>query len=137
MYYTTDIFDDMLRLRDIFDNFYREIYSKPGIRVEFPFINLYEMDDSIVIKAVVPGVKSEDVNIELNNNNLIIEGDRKSDLTEKRYIRQERVFGKFKKIVNLPYEVDKDKIEAVLKNGILTITLQKSEASKPKKIQIN
>ena len=134
MYTTYDIFDDVLNLRNVFDRFFQEMPVRRS--VEFPYINLYEKDDAIDIKAIIPGVKVEDLDINLADNSLIIEGERKSDYVDKPYIRREREFRKFKKSVRLPFDVDRDKINADLKNGILTIKLVKSEAAKPKKIEI-
>jgi len=65
-----------------------------------------------------------------------LEGEKKSDVQDKPYIRKERAFGKFKKAVKLPYRVDGDKIEAGLKDGILTVKLAKAEEARPKKIEI-
>jgi HSP20 family protein len=134
MYTTYDVFDDILNLRNVFDRFFQEIPIQR--RVDFPYINLYEKDDAITVKVIVPGVKSEDFEIQLTDNSLVIEGERKSDYADKPYIRKERYFTRFKKSVKLPYDVDRDKISASLKDGILTITLVKSEAAKPKKIEI-
>jgi HSP20 family protein len=134
MYTTYDIFDDVLNLRNVFDRFFQEVPIRR--RVDFPYINLYEKDDTVTVKVMVPGVKREDFDIQLNDTSLVIEGERKSDYADKPYIRKERYFTRFKKSVKLPYDVDRDKIGASLKDGILTITLVKSEAAKPKKIEI-
>jgi HSP20 family protein len=134
MYTTYDVFDDILNLRNVFDRFFQEIPIQK--RVDFPYINLYEKDDAITVKVIVPGVNSEDFDIQLTDTSLVIEGERKSDYADKPYIRKERYFTRFKKSVKLPYDVDRDKISASLNDGILTITLVKSEAAKPKKIEI-
>jgi HSP20 family protein len=134
MYTTYDIFDDILNLRNVFDRFFQEMPVRRS--VEFPYINLYEKDDTVEIKAVFPGVKVEDLDIQLTDSSLVIEGERKSDYVDKPYIRREREFSKFKKSIKLPYDVDRDKISASLKDGILTIKLVKSESAKPKKIEI-
>jgi HSP20 family protein len=84
----------------------------------------------------MPGVKAEDLNVELKDRSLVIEGERKSDYEDKPYLRKEREFGSFKKSVRLPYDVDRDRIRASLSNGIFTITLEKSENAKSKKIDI-
>jgi HSP20 family protein len=134
MYTTYNIFNDVLNLRNVFDRFFQEIPIQR--RFDFPYINLYEKDDTITVKVMVPGVKTEDFDIQLTDTSLVIEGERKSDYADKPYIRKERYFTRFKKSVKLPYDVDRDKISASLKDGILTITLVKSEAAKPKRIEI-
>jgi HSP20 family protein len=135
MFYTYDVFEDALRLRNMVDNFFREIPAG-NKKVDFPYINLYEKDDTITIRATMPGVKAEDLNVELKDRSLVIEGERKSDYEDKPYLRKEREFGSFKKSVRLPYDVDRDRIRASLSNGIFTITLEKSENAKSKKIDI-
>lgn len=135
MYYTNDIFDDMLRLRNIFDDY----FESPGYQVrraEFPYVNLYEEGDSIEARMILPGVKSEDIDIQLVQDSLIISGERKSDLEDRPYIRKERDFGAFKKSIKLPYGVDRENISASLKNGILYVTLTRSEQARAKKIEI-
>jgi HSP20 family protein len=136
MYTTYNLFNDVLNLRDVFDDFFRRVPSSTSRRIEFPYVNLYEKEDEIVIKAILPCVKSEDINVQLIDNGLVIEGERKIDYADNPYIRKERVFGKFKKSIRLPYDVDSNKISATLKDGIMTIKLVKSEAAKPKKIAI-
>ncbi len=135
MFTTYDVFDDVVHLRDLVDRFFSEA---PAVRrnVEYPYVNLKENDDEVVITALLPGVMADSLNIQLIDNSLVLEGEKKSDVQDKPYIRKERVFGGFKKAVRLPYRVDGDKIEAGLKDGILTIKLAKAEEARPKKIEI-
>lgn len=133
--FTYDIFNDMLNLRDLVDTFLNEnLMRRP--RREFPHVDLFEGQDEIELRALVPGIKAEDLNLHLVGDSLIIEGEKKSDYTEHPYLRKERQFGVFKKSIKLPYRVDADRIEAELKNGILAIRLKKSDEAKPKKIEI-
>jgi len=134
MYTAYNILDDMIRLRNVFDDFFTN--TGTASRSDFPYVNLYEDGDNIELRAIIPGVESKDIDIQLTQDGLIITGERKSDLKDKPYIRKERDFGKFKKSVKLPYSVDREKINASLKDGILTVTLTKSEEAKPKKIEI-
>lgn len=135
MYTTYDVFDDVVNLRNLVDRFFTEA---PAVRrnVEYPYVNLRENNDEVVITALLPGVGVDSLNIQLIDNSLVLEGDKKSDVQDKPYIRKERVFGRFQKAVRLPYRVDGDKIEAGLKDGILTIRLAKAEEARPKKIEI-
>ncbi len=135
MYTTYDVFDDVVQLRDLVGRFFTEA---PAVRrnVEYPYVNLRENNDEVMITALLPGAKADTLNIQLVDNSLVLEGEKKSDVQDKPYIRKERVFGRFQKAVRLPYRVDGEKIEAGLKDGILTIKLAKAEEARPKKIEI-
>lgn len=135
MFTTYDVFDDLLNFRSTVDKFFNEL-SGYGRRFDMPYVNLYEKGDSLTIKAILPGVKPEDVDINLVDNSLVLEGEKKADYAERPYIRKERNFGKFKKSIRLPYRVDPSKVQASMKNGVLVITLEKSEEAKPRKIAI-
>jgi HSP20 family protein len=133
---TYDFLSDMSGLRNWFDGFFNE---RPYITsmTDFPYVNLYENNDNIKVAILAPGVNSEKINLQLIDNRLIIEADKNSDYKENPYIRKERNFGSFKKTVVLPYRVDPNKIEANIKEGILTVKLVRAEETKPKKIEIN
>jgi len=133
--YTYDIFDDMLNLKDVVNTFFSENYGKWRSR-EFPYLEIYEGRDELELRALMPGVKSENIDIQLVNDSLLIEGEKLNDYADNPYIRKERQFGKFQKSVKLPYRVDTNSIVAELTNGILHVRLQKSEEAKPKKIEI-
>jgi HSP20 family protein len=134
MLYNYDFFEDALRLGNMFSGCFKTIPSAKSS--EEPFINLYENGDSITVKAIVPGIHSDELNIELTGRTLNIEGERKSGYTDNPYLRKERSFGKFRKSVTLPFDVDRDKIKAALSDGIFTITFEKSEQAKSRKIEI-
>ena len=135
MYTTYDVFNDVLGMRNMIERFFRDTPSASRIK-ESPYINLYENEDELEIKVVVPGFKVEDLNLELVDHSLLIEGEKKSDYVEKPYIRKEREFGRFKKSVKLPFKVDANSVNAAMKDGILSVKLVKSEEAKPKKISI-
>lgn len=134
--YTYNIFNDMIKLRTVFDDFFEQ---KPGYESsrEFPPVQIREGNDQIEIHALVPGITSENIEIQLIDENIVISGVKNNDYENHPYIRKERVFGEFKRNIKLPYRVKRDEIKADLANGILTITLTKSEDAKPKKIEIN
>lgn len=136
MFYTYDVLDDILKMTDVFDRYLSEENRGRRIARKYPYVNMYDKDDTLTIRAIMPGVKSEDVDIELVDHSLILKGERKTDRKDDAYIRAERDFGCFKKVVQLPYDVDRNNVKAVLKDGILEITLVKTEAAKPKKIEI-
>jgi len=135
MYTTYDIFDDILGLRSNIEKYFSDLTPKTRV-IEYPYINLYEKDNTVTIRALIPGIKAEELDIQLADTTLTIEGERKSDHVDKPYIRQERDFGKFKKSIKLPYRMDRDSITATMKDGVLTVTLGKSPDALPKKIQI-
>lgn len=135
MFTTYDVFDDLLNLRGAVDKFFNEL-SAYGRRYDMPYVNLYEKGDSLTVKAIIPGLKPEDMDINLVDNSLVLEGEKKADYTERPYIRKERSFGKFKKSIRLPYRVEPSKVQASLKNGVLTVHLEKSEEAKPRRIEI-
>lgn len=134
--YTYNVFNDMIKLRTLFDDFFDQ---KPGQESsgEFPPVQIREGNDKITIQALVPGIKGGDIDIQLVDDTLVISGEKKEDYENHRYIRKERRFGEFKKTIRLPYRVKNDEFKADLTDGVLTISLVKSEDAKPKKIEIN
>jgi HSP20 family protein len=104
----------------------------------FPLINLSENKDSYVVRAEMPGLKADDLNISVAGNNLSISGERKiaSEGQNVRYHRREREGGTFNRVVALPGEVDAGKVEAKHVDGILTVVIPKAEAAKPKQITV-
>lgn len=104
-----------------------------------PVVDIRETDNSYEIKADLPGVKKEDISIDIGDNTLTISGERKFEEQEKKkdYIRIERSYGSFSRSFALPQNVDSAKIKAKYKEGILDLTLPKKEEAKPKKINID
>ena len=94
--------------------------------------------DEIIVKASVPGIKPDDLDITLTGDQLTIKGETKSEeqFEEGSYIRKERRFGSFQRTLSLPASVASDKAKAEFENGVLTLTLPKSEAAKPKSIKV-
>lgn len=104
----------------------------------YPLVNISEDHDQIFIRAELAGVKAEDIEITLQDNQLLLRGERKIIPEEKLvgYHRREREAGTFRRVVRLPGRVDASKVEAVFKDGILIITLSKPEEIKPKQITV-
>lgn len=103
-----------------------------------PRTNLYDAGNHLEIKAEVPGMTKDDLNIKVQGNYLEVSGTRKSDAPEgHKAHRVERRANSFTRSFTLPSDVNTEKVEASLKNGILTLTLPKAEAAKPKQISIN
>ncbi len=134
--YTYNVFNDMIKLRTLFDDFFDQKQGYETSR-EFPPVQIKEADDRITIHALVPGIPTGSIDIQLVDDSLVISGEKKDDYENHPYIRKERLFGGFKKSIKLPYRVKHDEIKADLADGVLTINLSKSEDAKPKKIDIN
>ena len=109
--------------------------EKPGIF--FP-IDVKLDDDTYQISAVLPGVKAEDLEVEIVNESVTIKGEIFKKIEENdNFLLQERNFGKFERTLTLPVALDSKKAEAELKDGILYLNVPKSEEAKPKVIKIN
>jgi HSP20 family protein len=103
-----------------------------------PPVDIYEKGDDLVIRAELPGVDKKEIDINVEDNRLIIQGERTRDteFDEKSAYRLERTFGSFVRSFMLPKTVDAGKISATYVNGVLEITLPKAEAAKPRKVEI-
>jgi len=101
-------------------------------------LDVYENDDAVVVKAALPGVRPDEVDISVTDDILTIKGETKSEEETKdgSYHRRELRYGAFARSIALPTLVDHEKAEATFENGILTITLPKAEEVKPKSIKI-
>ena len=104
----------------------------------YPALNIWSSEEGLVVNAEVPGIDVKDIDISVVGETLTLSGACKSEDLEEgsRYHRQERGSGKFNRSVELPFPVDIDKVEATFKNGVLHISLPRSEADKPKKIVV-
>jgi HSP20 family protein len=110
-----------------------------NVRRWIPAMDLVEEGDHFVLRADLPGVSEEDVNIELEDNVLTVSGERKSEHGESRegYHRVERVAGRFARSLTLPDGVDPESIQARFENGVLTVRIPKPEQRKPRRVAIN
>lgn len=104
----------------------------------YPAMNVWTNEEGLVITAEVPGVKPDDIDVNVVGDTLTLSGVRKPDELDEssRYHRQERGYGNFSRTIQLPYLVDVGKVEAAFKNGVLNITLPRAEEDKPKKIAV-
>jgi len=103
-----------------------------------PALEVYEEGDELVVKGELPGITQEDLDIELTGTTLTIKGEKKREreVKEEDYYRCERSYGAFTRTIELPYEVQADKVKATLKNGVLDVRLQKTEEAKKKTVKI-
>ncbi len=104
-----------------------------------PSVDIYETEDAVIVKAELPGIKKEEVSVEVKDNVLTLKGERIEDkeIKEESYFRKERCFGIFSRSFNLQHLVQPDKIKAKFKDGILEIEIPKPEEEKPKQITVN
>ena len=104
-----------------------------------PALDIYEDKDNLFVKVELPGMKREDIDVSLHEGSLSVSGERKSEQKHEDAdtYRAERFFGRFQRTVTLPTPVAADKVKAEYKDGILTVTLPKTEEAKPKQINVN
>lgn len=104
-----------------------------------PPMDLYEDKNNLVVRAELPGMKKEDIEISLHQGSLVVSGERKleSEESEGDASRAERFFGRFQRALELPKPVNPEGVTATYQDGILTVTLPKTEESKPKQISVN
>ena len=128
-----------------FERFLREALSpvtgegEVSTRTWAPPVDIYEDGDNLVLKAELPGINPDEVEIRVENNTLYLKGERKfeKEVKEQSYHRVERTYGTFTRSFSLPNSVDPDKVVASYKDGVLTLTMPKKEEAKPKTIKIN
>jgi HSP20 family protein len=139
-------FRDLAALQDRVNRIFEDVITRPRRGAEqedlatgqwSPSVDVFETPESIVICVEVPGIEQQALDVELKDNNLMVAGDRKFEEVEGRnYHRVERAYGNFRRVFSLPMPVQPDQIRAVLKNGVLEITLLKEEKAKPKRVQV-
>ena len=135
---------EMVTLRDAMDRLFDEAFTRPwamtdGGRLALaPSVDMFETENDVVIKASLPGLKAENVEINVTGEMLTIKGEtrEKSEVKEKAYHIREQRWGSFERSVALPTTVLSDKAKAEFEDGILTITLPKAEEVKPKTITV-
>src|ERR1700685_4451730 len=104
-----------------------------------PALDVQESKDNYIFRAELPGLKREEIDVSLQDDTLVISGERKVEKVEEgvEVHQQERYYGKFQRTLTLPEPVAADKVKAEYKDGVLTVTLPKTEAAKPKKIDVS
>ena len=117
--------------------------GRPEMRLSpssvFPAVNITEDKGSYIVRAELPGIKTNELDLQINGRNLTISGERKIQFEgeDANYHRREREAGKFSRAIRLPGDIDSNSVEAKMVNGILTVVISKSEAAKPKQISVN
>ena len=134
-------FDQLSSLREEINRFF-DVPLDGGSSGVFntwaPALDLYEDKDSLILKAELPGMKKEDIDISIHDNTITVSGERKN---EKKYessetSRAERFFGRFQRTLALSKKVDMGGVKAVYQDGILTVTLPKAPEAKPRQIAV-
>jgi HSP20 family protein len=132
----------MMTLRDEFDRLFDDRVAWPRSEWQMPGwgldLDVAENEENFVVKASLPGINPDDLDVTVTDNVLTIKGEVKSDETikEEQYHLRERRFGSFSRSVTLPVSVNTDQVEATYENGVLTLQLPKTEEHKPKRIGI-
>ena len=133
---------EMMTLREAMDRLFDDAFTRPlsiaGNGWAVPAVDMYQTDNEVVVKAALPGMKAEDVQLNVTGEVLTIKGEikQKEEVKEKAYHLREQRWGMFERSVILPTEVVADKAKADFENGILTIAIPKAEEAKPKTISI-
>ena len=141
-------FETMSRLEEDMERMFHEFWRRPlfslweperwwpsrALAVQTPVVDVFEEKDEVVVKAEVPGLSKEDLDVTLTESTLTIKGEKKKEeeLRDKDYHRIERSYGSFARSLELPAEVKTDQAKASFKNGILEIRLPKTEEHKKK-----
>ncbi len=136
-------FKELISLREAMDRLLEESFMRPfGLMAPARFegfaMDIYETENDLVVKASLPGVKPEDIDVSVAGDILTIKAEVKEEkeVKEENYYRRERRYGTFCRSVTLPIEVDVDKAKAEYENGVLTLSFPKAEAAKPKVIKV-
>jgi len=137
-------FRDLERMRREMDRLWDSFFEgRPGRKAEeigewLPSLDVSETKNDVVVKAELPGIDPKDIDISLANDVLTIKGEKRQEKEEKEenYHLVERNYGSFTRAIRLPKDVQSDKISASFKNGVLKVTLPKSEEAKKKEIKI-
>jgi HSP20 family protein len=137
-----DPFDDLASLRESMDKLFEEFFTRrpgrPAVTVWQPAVELFETDNEVVVRAELPGIDSQNVDITVTEDALTIKGEAKSEQEEKgrNYYRRELRYGSFTRALALPVEVKGDQAKASYRNGVLEIRVPKHERTRPKSVKV-
>jgi HSP20 family protein len=123
----------------LFEDAVARMWSEPrATRPWSPAVDIVETEDALVLKADLPDVKLEDIDVRVENETLTIKGERKFEKEEKikGYHRIERSYGAFMRSFTVPASLEAEKVSAEYKNGVLTVTLPKREEAKPRQVKV-
>lgn len=139
----------MSRVERDFERMIEEFWNRPistwpwrwlprGVGVPVPVLDVYEEKDDIVVKAELPGISKEAIQVNLTNSTLTVKGEKKKheEIKEEDYAYQERSYGAFTRTVDLPSEVKTEQVRATFKDGVLEIRLPKTEEAKKQSLSV-
>ena len=108
-------------------------------RIWSPLVDVYEDVDQIIIRADLPGMRQEEIDVEMSNETLTLRGERKFEGGDQQegYVRVERQYGPFQRSFTVGVPIEGDKVKASYRNGVLELVLPKAEVTKPKKVQVS
>jgi len=137
-------FSELMSLRQAMDRLFEDSFVRPSRflsnlgEAAAPALDVYQTANEVVVKAALPGLKPEDINVDITGDVLTIRGETKAEQEIKKedYLYQERRYGSFSRSVVLPGQLKPDKAEATLEEGILTLSIPKVEEAKPKAIRV-
>jgi HSP20 family protein len=121
-----------------FEETLNRFFTQPEQRPWVPAVDIRETDHELIVKADVPDVKFEDIDVRLENGTLTLRGERKfeQDKNEGGWHRVERSYGTFERVFTLPETVNPEGVKAEYKNGVLMVTLPKKELAKPRQVKV-
>ncbi|MBF0510580.1 MAG: Hsp20/alpha crystallin family protein [Deltaproteobacteria bacterium] len=138
-----DLADDFIRLQREMNRLLSAAGGRPGVNLVrtsgvYPALNLSEDAENLYLRAELPGIEPEQIDLSIEGDSLTIRGQRTISEADKKvnYHRRERESGYFRRVLTLPSPIDHTKVAAAAKNGVLTITLPKAEAAKPRQIKV-
>jgi HSP20 family protein len=139
-------FRELMTLQDRLNRMFEDVIARPPRGAEqedltagqwSPPVDIFETPESMVIRVEVPGIEQQALEVELKDNDLIVQGERRFEEGEGRnYRRVERAYGTFRRVFSLPMMARQEQIHAALKNGVLEITVTKEEKAKPRRVQV-
>jgi HSP20 family protein len=137
-------FTELMSLRQAMDRLFEDSFVRPSHGLAalgeagVPTMDIYQTPKEVVVKAALPGVKPEDVSIDITGDTLTVKGESKAEQEIKKedYLYQERRYGAFSRSVALSSGLKSDKAEATMEDGVLTLTIPKAEEVKPKAIKV-
>ena len=134
-----DLFGSLRDMQRVQSSLNRLLSSGIPTQAEFPLINVWTSENAAIVRAELPGMAKEDVEISLVKDTLTLKGSRACDELKEgeSRLRQERGYGRFTRSLQLPFSVEGDKVQAKFANGVLQVTLPRAEAEKPRRIAVS
>jgi HSP20 family protein len=137
-------FNELMSLRQAMDRLFEDSFVRPSralaaiSELTAPALDVYQTSNEVVVKAALPGVKPEEVSIDITGDTLTIRGETKAEeeIKKEDYLYQERRYGAFSRTVVLPGGLKTDKAEATIEDGVLSVTIPKAEEVKPKAVKV-